>query len=157
MRMIHMLALLNLTGWIVFPLTTHAERDEIDAQIPRLEEAAKKTGFETKLKSRYTLTDVELKKLHEAGLNGAQITVAAQISSSAGVPIEEIVKMRTQQKMGWGEIAKTLGVPPKEIGESISAMHRNDRFNKGEKTAKSAREKRSSERKERKTASRDRR
>jgi hypothetical protein len=44
--------------------------------------------------------------------------------------MDDILKMRQEQHMGWGEIAKKLGVPPKEIGQAIAAEHRqNEKHN----------------------------
>ncbi len=49
-----------------------------------------------------------------------------RLAELSGKTTEEISQMRTEQKMGWGAIAKALGVPPRELGQTI----RNDRKEK---------------------------
>ena len=41
------------------------------------------------------------------------------LAELSGKSKEEILKMRTEQHMGWGAIAKALGVPPGELGQGI--------------------------------------
>ena len=48
-------------------------------------------------------------------------TRVSRLAELSGKTKEEILKMRTEQKMGWGAIAKALGVPPKELGQAIRA------------------------------------
>lgn len=96
-------------------------RAEIDGlqreerKLTKLEVEMKKDGYEAKLKRRYGLGDGELKRFHFAGLNNAQITIAAQLAQASGKVTGEIAKMRLEEKMPWGEIAKKIGVPPKQI------------------------------------------
>ena len=42
-----------------------------------------------------------------------------RLAELSGKTKEEILKMRTEQQMGWGAIAKSLGVPPRELGQAI--------------------------------------
>lgn len=72
----------------------------------------------------------------------------SRLAELSGKTKEEILKMRTEQKMGWGAIAKSLGVPPRELGQAI----RNDRK---ERNAQRKLEK--NERKEKKLAMKERR
>lgn len=104
-----------------------AEDDPIAQQETSLQEEAKKPGYTDQLKSRYNLTDEQLKAMHDKGMNDSQITIAAQLSQSSNKPIDDILKMRLDQKMGWGKIAKELGVHPGEIGKGISSMHNGDK------------------------------
>src|SRR5262249_42744050 len=62
----------------------------------------------------------QMNTLKNSGLPDPQIGMVAQLAKISGKPIENIVKMKTEQDMGWGEIAKSLGVSPKEIGLSVS-------------------------------------
>ncbi len=141
------LVVLGLTTVVLLPFAAWADEDEIEKQEPRLEEASKKPDYEAKLKERYSLNDVELKKLHDDGMNDSQITIAAQLAKSSGKSIDQIEKMRVDEKMGWGKIAKTLGVAPKEIGQSIASMHRGERAEKVDKKDKDDRRKDRAEKK----------
>ncbi len=71
-----------------------------------------------------------------------------RLAELSGKTTEEISQMRTEQKMGWGAIAKALGVPPRELGQAI----RNDRK---EKNAQRKQEK--MDRKEKKLAMKEKR
>ena len=73
-------------------------------------------------------------------------TRVSRLAELSGKTKEEILKMRTEQKMGWGAIAKALGVSPKELGQAI----RNDRE---ERNAQRKQEK--NERKEKKSDSKE--
>ena len=106
------------------PVISHAE--EGDAEIAKeesaLNEDAKHPQYEAALKEKYNLTDEQLKSLRDQGMNNQQITITAQLASLSGKSIDEVAKMRTEQDMGWGKIAKELGVHPGEIGKGISSM-----------------------------------
>ena len=91
-----------------------------------------------------TSTEAEVEK--NLGANDTlRINRLAELS---GKTTEEISQMRTEQKMGWGAIAKALGVPPRELGQAI----RNERK---EKNAQRKLEK--MERKEKKLAKKEKR
>lgn len=59
-------------------------------------------------------------------LNKNDQTRIDRLAQLSGKSKEEILKMRTEQNMGWGEIAKALGIKPSELGQAI----RNDRKEK---------------------------
>lgn len=123
-----------------------ASDDSLATQEQTLDQNSKRAGYEADLKEKYGLTDDQLKALHEKGMNNSQITIAAALAKASGKSVEDVEKMRVDQKMGWGKIAKELGVHPGEIGQSISAMH-NERESKVE--ARKAREDRRADRQER--------
>lgn len=77
-----------------------------------------KSKWHDQIKSKFDLSDEDMKKLENSGLNHSQQSKAAQISKSSNKPIDEILDMRTNQKMGWGKIAKELGVHPSKLGKS---------------------------------------
>ncbi len=62
--------------------------------------------------------------------NETQMQKAKALSEASGVPVEEIIKMRlgigedgeATQKMGWGVIAKQLGVHPSVLGKGQAKM-----------------------------------
>ena len=74
------------------------------------ETAETQPKWESTLKSKYSLTDAQIQSMRAAGLKGPQIATTAELSKASGKSIEEVTKMRTESKMGWGKIAKELGV-----------------------------------------------
>ncbi len=97
---------------------------DLSQQEQTAEQEAKKPGFEEALKEKYKLTDEQIKALRDQGMNNTQITMTAALAEKSGKTTDEIAKMRLEQKMGWGKIAKELGVAPREIGQSVASMHR---------------------------------
>ena len=118
------LSLIGLFALTIIPQTAHGEGQEIEKQIPRLEVAMKRGGFETRLKRRYNLSNADLAQLHARGMNDAQITIAAQLSEATGRPITEIQRLRKEENLGWSEIAKKFGIRPLAIGQLVALMHR---------------------------------
>lgn len=111
------LALLVITS--LMPVLAHAET-EVDQEVAKVEKIqAKQEAWDQQLKKTYNLTDEQLKSLHDSGLSSPQTAIVAQLAKSSNKTIDEVLKMRTEQKMGWGEIAKSLGVHPSEIGHSV--------------------------------------
>ncbi len=84
----------------------------------------------------------------EKNLGKNDETRISRLAELSGKSKEEISKMRTQQKMGWGAIAKALGVSPSQLGQAT----RDDRK---EKNAQRKQEK--NERKEKKLEERSER
>jgi hypothetical protein len=80
------------------------------------------------LQKEYKLTDAQVASLKNSGLPDPQMAMVARLSSKSGASINDILKMRSD-KMGWGEIAKKLGVPPGEIGRAV-AESRHDAHDK---------------------------
>lgn len=97
---------------------------EIEKQVALLASEAKKSDYSERLKRRYFLSNVELKVFHRRGLSDAQITVAAQIAEASGKMTYEVVNMRVDEKMSWGQITKRLGVPPQLLVQLLEQMHR---------------------------------
>lgn len=98
-----------------------AETDaDIDKEVAQIEAVQNKDEiWNQQLKEKYSLTDEQIKTLKDSGISYPQMAMASQLSKTSQKPLEDVLKMRTEQKMGWGKIAKELGVPPKEIGQSV--------------------------------------
>lgn len=97
--------------------------DDIDAQEASEAKAPlPKETWATEVQSKYTLTDAQMKTMTDAGFQGPQLAIAAELSKASGKPIEDIVRMRTTEKSGWGKIAKELGLPPGTIGKSVAGL-----------------------------------
>ena len=100
----------------------HSEIDELQRTEASLEASAKDPSFSQNVQSKYKLTDAQMKAMGDAGVKGPQLAMTAQLAASSGKSIDEIIKMRTDGKMGWGKIAKELGVSPSEIGQSVASL-----------------------------------
>ncbi len=109
---------------------------------------AAEASTDAEVQTRYQLTDAEIKMLQASTISHSQYDKVGRLAQASGKSIEEVLKMRTEQKMGWGKIAKTLGVDPKELGQSVADAHREDKM---EKRAEKA------ERKERQTEMKEKR
>jgi hypothetical protein len=100
--------------------------------------------LDPQLKEKYGLTDQQLTGMKGQGLKGPEIAKAAELSKASGKSLDEVLKMRTEQKMGWGKIAKELGVDPGKIGHAVSDLNHERRDDRKER-----REERREDRKER--------
>jgi hypothetical protein len=118
---IYLLALVAC-GLVLAPGRVFAEDDELAADETALTEPSKRETYITELKEKYSLTDEQVKQMQDQGLTNPQLAMAAQLAQTSGKPLEDVLKMRTEQKMGWGKIAKELGVAPSEIGKSVSSL-----------------------------------
>ncbi|MEM5769986.1 MAG: hypothetical protein AAGU32_17130, partial [Bacillota bacterium] len=52
----------------------------------------------------------EISALKARNMGYGEITLAYNLAQASGKSVNEILEMRYEQKMGWGNIAKTLGV-----------------------------------------------
>lgn len=68
--------------------------------------------------------------IREYRLGNGEIVLAYNLAHSSGRPVTEIVKMRCDQKMGWGVIAKTLGVRLKGETERTTVILREAKLDK---------------------------
>lgn len=117
--------------------------------------AEEQAKWASQVKTKYNLTDAQMKTMTDAGLQGPALAKTAALAEASKQPIDKIVQMRTTDKMGWGKIAKTLGVPPSTIGQAVAGLHRqNDTTKNAEKKAEKEQRKadKKAEREERKAA-----
>lgn len=79
------------------------------------------------LQTEYKLTDAQVTSLKNSGLPNPQLAMVAgmysKLPKDSTTTVDDILKMRADH-MGWGEIAKKLGLPPREIGQAVAAEHR---------------------------------
>jgi hypothetical protein len=146
-----LLSLLTLVLSLNVP--AFAEDDAIEKEEIAAQESADKQGWVDATKEKYNLTDEQIKTMTDKGLTRPQLAIAAQLSKSSNKPLDEILKMRTEDKMGWGKIAKELGVSPSEIGHSVSDLRhkiRDERKEERQTARKERREKHKQAREERK-------
>ena len=70
-----------------------------------------------------TLCDVTNNR--EKGFGYREMSIAQGLSSISGTPLSHVMHMRTEQKMGWGKIAKQLGVKVSDaVHRSTSVLER---------------------------------
>jgi len=149
-----LLGALLACGLALTPNLSFAEEDELAKEEIALEESGKQADFTNRLKEKYSLTDEQIKAMQDKGLTNPQMAMAAQLSQTSGKPLDDVLKMRTEDKMGWGKIAKELGVHPGEIGKSVSSM-RHDLNEKRKEDRQLAKENRKELRKQRKEQRRE--
>lgn len=115
----------SLIAFSLFSSPALAEEEtSVDKDAETIEKAGGKDEvWAEQLKTRYNLTEEQIKTLRSTGLSNPQLAMAAQMAKSSNKSIEDVLKMRTEQKMGWGKIAKELNVHPSEIGKSVKEMH----------------------------------
>ena len=117
-------------------------------------------SFLQSLQKKYSLTDAQMKKLEASKLPDAELVKVAELAKDSGKTIDEILKMRLEEKMGWGKIAKELNVKPGVLGQAVASMHSHrdhDRDNLHDKDKDDRRERREErqERKERRESRED--
>ncbi len=111
-----------LVGCAVLASSQMASADigEVQRLQAQLVNGKRKVDLQSRLKTEHGLSASEVAKYQEQGLDDRQLTIAARFAKASGISLAGIVKMRLQEKKGWGEIAKTLGVDPSEIGLRIN-------------------------------------
>jgi len=117
----------NLALLLALTLNTapaFSEDDPIVKEEKSAKAEASSPKWDTAIQEKYGLTSEQTADLRAKGFNNPQIAILSQLSKSSGKPLEEVVRMRQEEKMGWGRIAKELGVKPGEIGQSVSSMRK---------------------------------
>ncbi len=85
------------------------------------------------LKTKYSLTQADIDAMSEKKIAYPQMAMVSELALKSGKTRDEVIAMRVDQKMGWGKIAKTLGVAPGTIGQAVSSLHNDVRGEKLEK------------------------
>lgn len=132
--------------------------EDLDQEAVAAEATKDRPEWSATLKEKYNLTDEQMAQLSSSGISRPQTAMAAEIAKQSGRSLDEVLKMRTEQKMGWGKIAKELGVEPGAIGRAVADMRHSIHAERKEAHAhrhevraerKAEREERIAERKER--------
>ena len=137
---------------------TEGEPEEISKEEQAAQPIADKPDWVPALKEKYNLTDEQIKTMQDKGLNKPHMAFTAQLAKSSGKSIDEVIKMRQDQKMGWGKIAKELGVSPGELGGAVAGMRKDineKRFEAKHTEKMEARAERKAERKDARRADRE--
>ncbi len=85
------------------------------------------------LMAKYSLTQAEIDAMSAKKIAHPQMAMVSELALRSGKTRDEVIAMRVDQKMGWGKIAKTLGVPPGTLGQAVSSLHKEVRSAKVEK------------------------
>jgi hypothetical protein len=107
---------------VLAPHFAWAEEDEITKEEVASEKVKNRPEWSDALKTQHKLTDEQIQTMKSKGLTYPQMAMVSSLSEKSGKSIDDVLKMRTEDKMGWGKIAKELGVPPKEIGQSVASL-----------------------------------
>lgn len=120
-----LVSLLLITTYALLPsnLAFAEETGEIEqVEKDAVKENAAPKFWAKEVQQKYNLTDEQIQNLKQAKIAGPQLAITAELAKASGKTVEEISKMRTDEKMGWGAIAKKLGVAPSTIGKSVAAV-----------------------------------
>jgi hypothetical protein len=99
-----------------------AEEDPVAQEETEAAAIKDRPEWTTALKETYSLTDEQINSLKAKGLNYPQMFIVASMAQKSGKTLDEVVAMRKDSKMGWGKIAKELGLHPSEIGHGVRDM-----------------------------------
>jgi hypothetical protein len=105
--------------------TTTTSEDPLTQEETNASVTQDRPEWKTSVQQKYALTDEQMKQMTDAGIKGPGLAITAGLAKASGKTVQEVALMRTEQKMGWGKIAKDLGVHPSEIGQSVSSLHKN--------------------------------
>lgn len=123
-----------LASSLLAPPLAFSEAEDAIAQEEVASEAVKdRPEWLAGIKTQYKLTDAQVQTLKDSGISYPQMAMTAGLADKSGKSIDEVLKMRTESKMGWGKIAKELGVAPKEIGQSVASLRHEIRAEKMER------------------------
>ena len=136
-KFLSLIAFVGLSHLVCLPAYAEEAEEPKKTEAPEKAEApeksdSKKASWNAEVQKKYNLTDAQMESMTSKGMKGPELAKVAQLAESSKKPISEIISMRTEQKMGWGKIAKTLGVAPKELGQAVSGMRHDKRENKHE-------------------------
>jgi hypothetical protein len=161
------LALLALAALSNAPFAVNRACADDAADVQQVEETESKepqpkAAWSTEVQKKYALTPEQMASLEKSGLHGPHLAFAAEAAKASGKSIDEVIQMRTGDKMGWGEIAKKLGLPPGSLGKSAAAVRhdvkaarsdaRQEKMSEKRAEKQAAREERKKLREERKAA-----
>lgn len=119
MKNLFLITLLALSTLLAAPAWSDDSADlEQDTAVTDVE----KPNWHSAIQTKYSYTDEQMKAYSDSGINYAQLAKASEMAKLSGKTTDEVLKMRQEQKMGWGKIAKELGVKPGELGKSVAAL-----------------------------------
>lgn len=115
-----------VAAFLLFQSPASFAADEMDQAEQTTAEQSKQPHFLAAVKEKYALTDEQIKAMQDKGIQPNQMAMIAELSKSSGKSLVDVTNMRVDQKMGWGKIAKELGVHPREIGQAVASLHRSE-------------------------------
>lgn len=126
-RLQKLLATLQIAATLFFSTsvlstTAWAEIGPLEKEETESSQVKDRPEWDKALKEKFLLNDEQIKSMQSKGLNYPQMAIVAGLAQNSGKSIDDVTKMRLEGNMGWGKIAHELGVPPKEIGQSVRAM-----------------------------------
>ncbi|MBL6990219.1 MAG: hypothetical protein ISR65_10595 [Bacteriovoracaceae bacterium] len=83
------------------------------------------------LKDNYQMDDKRIDELRGKGMSYSGIMFSSDIARQSGKRVEDIAKMRMEDKKGWGKIAKDVGV--KRSGLKLGHLKHDKKDRKGKK------------------------
>lgn len=119
LSLVLVLSVMALSGPSFADDTPAASDKPADTQTPQQQQES----FLQRLQKKYSLIDQQMKTLEASKLPDAELVKVAELAKDSGKSIDDILKMRLDEKMGWGKIAKELKVKPSVLGQAVASMH----------------------------------
>ena len=154
-KLMSVIAILAFTGPLMADEAAVAPATAPATVAPAPAPETKPQTYREALQAKYNLTPEQMKSLNDSNLPESQLVKVAQLAKSSGKTIDEVLVMRNEQKMGWGKIAKTLGVHPGELGRANSELKKESRGMHKEKNREGKREHKAHARKDNASGKKD--
>lgn len=122
---------LKFVAIILFMIAGYADATEVDntGEVKAAVSVMTKPGYKALtwmelIQRKYNLNETQTKALADSKMPDPHLAQAAELAKLSNKPVEEILKMRLEQKMGWGQIAKQLNIHPGELGKAVSSLRK---------------------------------
>lgn len=129
----------------IYPVSSGAatkEETRLERSATGIDSDAQKPNGEKpivqKIESEFKVTDEQISSLRSQKLGYGEITIVFALANASGKTTDQIIAMRNgPPKMGWGEIAKKLGVKLGSIISNVERVKKEERHETKERIEKS--------------------
>ena len=83
---------------------------------------AEKVNMEEKIQAKYEITNQKIEELKKEKLSLAEIAWAAEIAKISGKPLDEIVRMKTEDLKGFKAIERELKIPQNRVERGMNEL-----------------------------------
>ena len=90
-----------------------------------------RSKWRSSIQEKYGLSQKKISKLRESGISYPGIIFLGEFSLKSSYSFDQVLKLRIHDKMGWGKIAKTLGVKHSGVGSAYRQFKKRIRGKKG--------------------------
>ncbi len=100
-----------------------ASGDEMQQEAKKIDKLSKTSDgqamVQKNLMERFGITEDRITQLRDQGMGYGEVGILYSLSQASGTDSDELLRMRTQEKMGWGEIAAKLNT---SVGKAVNTM-----------------------------------